>query len=80
MQQKIDQSSSTGSNPLNLFFSGQSNLNTPSLEAKKIQPAIEYFRQLQIAQPSTQLEDFLSNFSKLVCSIMPMIKVGDGLF
>ncbi|HAU1718488.1 TPA: hypothetical protein JBI80_14065 [Legionella pneumophila] len=45
------------------LFSHQSKLNT-SLETKKVHPAIEYFRQLQTARPSTQLEEFLSNFAK----------------
>ncbi|KGP63581.1 hypothetical protein EP47_05540 [Legionella norrlandica] len=53
MKQKLNQLSSKHHNLLNLNTSPE----------KKIHPAIEYFRQLQIARPSTQLEEFLSNFA-----------------
>ncbi|KTD07517.1 hypothetical protein [Legionella jamestowniensis] len=61
MKQNFDKSSSKHHTPLNLFSPDQ--LNT-SLETQKIHPAIKYFRQLQIEQPSTQLEEFLSNFAR----------------
>lgn len=64
MKHKFGVVSSKHNNPLNLFFSDQSRLNSSSSEEKKIHPAIEYFRQLQMTAPSIQLKEFLSSFTE----------------
>lgn len=64
MKHKFEVVSSKHNNPLNLFFSDQSRLNSSSSEEKKIHPAIEYFRQLQMTAPSIQLKEFLSSFTE----------------
>ncbi|HEL9716989.1 TPA: ATP-binding protein [Legionella pneumophila] len=54
--------------PFNPFIHGTSSetlrLNSSSSEEKKIHPAIEYFRQLQMTAPSIQLKEFLSSFTE----------------
>lgn len=64
MKHKFDVVSSEHNNPLNLFFSDQSRLNSSSSEEKKTHPAIELFRQLQMTAPSIQLKEFLSRFGE----------------